>query len=246
MLRRLCSFLQSIPCGYVFLCGRKWCPWSAAIRFLSLETLSCRKNFPAQKNGYIDKDISVQNHNRYIPTLALSTSGYGSKPISVSSQPAPGQLPFQISVLYFFILIQSFFSVQPFLSGICAPGNKNGIYMPYKNFTHFSKRDALYFTPLYYNTSRTEGNTSMGDERDMRKLWQLTKNNCKKKQSAYRTFIFLSTFFWTVPPFFVVLAGCVLLHMSMSEAFSAALTAAGITGVGIGFFGSLLYLMRTE
>ena len=57
-------------------------------------------NLPALKNGYIDKDISVQNHNRYIPTLALSTSGYGSKPISVSSQPAPGQLPFQISVLY--------------------------------------------------------------------------------------------------------------------------------------------------
>ena len=80
----------------------------------------------------------------------------------------------------------------------------------------------------------------------MRKLWQLTKNNCKKGQHAYHTFIFLSTFFWTVPPFFVVLAGCVLLHMSMPESFSAALTVSGITGVGIGFFGSLLYLIRME
>ena len=59
-----------------------------------------RKSFPTYKNGYIGKDISVHHQNRYIPTLALSTSGYGSKPISVSSQPAPGQLPFQISVLY--------------------------------------------------------------------------------------------------------------------------------------------------
>lgn len=80
----------------------------------------------------------------------------------------------------------------------------------------------------------------------MRRLLQLTKNKCKNRQKAYYTFIFISTFSWTVPPFLAVLAGCVLLQMPMIQSVSTALTISGISGAAIGFFGSLLYLMRTD
>ena len=80
----------------------------------------------------------------------------------------------------------------------------------------------------------------------MRRILQLTKNKCKNRKRAYYSFIFISTLSWTVPPFLVVLAGCVLLRMSMIHAFSTAMTVSGITGTAIGFFGSLLYLIRTE
>ncbi len=80
----------------------------------------------------------------------------------------------------------------------------------------------------------------------MHRLSQLTKNKCKNRQRAYYIFIFISTFSWTVPPFLTVLAGCVLLRIPMMQSVSTALTISGITGAAIGFFGSLLYLMRTE
>ena len=115
------------------------------------------------------------------------------------------------------------------------------------NFTQISNSDALYFTALYYNILRKGTCFPLkGDETLMRRLWQLTKNRCKNRQNAYRIFISISTFSWTVPPFFVVLAGCVLLQVPMLQALSIALTTAGVTGTAIGFFGGLLYLMRTE
>ena len=99
------------------------------------------------------------------------------------------------------------------------------------NFTQIFSSDALYFTALYYNTLRKGTCFPLkGDETLMRRLWQLTKNRCKNRQNAYRIFISISTFSWTVPPFFVVLAGCVLLQIPMLQAISIALTTAGVTG----------------
>lgn len=77
----------------------------------------------------------------------------------------------------------------------------------------------------------------------MDKIWQFTQNQFHHIQNAHRFFIFIVTFSWTIPPFFITLAGCVLLHIQLVKAFSISLSVCGLTGIFIGFFGSLLYLI---
>lgn len=78
----------------------------------------------------------------------------------------------------------------------------------------------------------------------MNKIWYFSQKRCSDIQKAHSLFIFILTVLWTVPPFFITLAGCVLLHIEPIEAFSWSLSLCGLTGIFIGFFGSMVYLIR--
>lgn len=80
----------------------------------------------------------------------------------------------------------------------------------------------------------------------MNKIWQFSNSHCANRQQAYYLSIFIFTFSWTFLPFCISMAGCLLLQTDLLKALSISLTICGLSGIFIGFIGSLLYLLRRQ
>ena len=80
----------------------------------------------------------------------------------------------------------------------------------------------------------------------MKLLWDGLTDLKTENGRPYRLFLFLNTLIWSLPEFMVTLLICRGFSLPLAETIGYAGTVTGYIGLGVGFFGGLLFLLRNS
>lgn len=80
----------------------------------------------------------------------------------------------------------------------------------------------------------------------MSDLWKFITKNKKVSGNSYRLFILLNILCWSVPEFLVVFIVSKIGSFPAMQTVTTVGLAAGYTGVFIGLFGGMIYLLRQQ